>query len=123
VPREGIQASVHHGWITLRGEVEWLYQKSAAERSVRYLPGVRGASDEIVVRPPLDAEDVRSMLADALRRNVPVESNGIRVHARDGTVRLDGRVRFWSEREEAERASWAAPGTVRVENHLKVVYS
>ena len=32
VPEEGIKARVDEGWVWLEGEVEWQYQRSAAER-------------------------------------------------------------------------------------------
>jgi len=36
---------VSDGWITLEGQVEWWYQKDAAENTVRYLLGVKGVSN------------------------------------------------------------------------------
>jgi osmotically-inducible protein OsmY len=39
---DSVKAAVDDGWITLHGEVEWHYQKQAAERAVRDLPGVKG---------------------------------------------------------------------------------
>jgi osmotically-inducible protein OsmY len=123
VPRKAVQVSVHHGWITLRGDVEWNYQRASAERSVRDLRGVRGTINEIAVRPTLAASDVRSKIVAALERSAIVESKGITVATHDRTVTLDGRVRSWTERDEVERAAWAAPGVTKVENHLKVVYA
>ena len=37
VPTENIDVTVSKGWATLKGEVEWHYQKAAAERVVRHL--------------------------------------------------------------------------------------
>ena len=36
------------------------------------------------------------------------------------TVRLDGKVRAWFERDVIERAAWAAPGVAKVDDHIAV---
>jgi osmotically-inducible protein OsmY len=45
VPHDRIQVIIEDGWITLKGEVDWYYQKEAAERTVRNLTGIKGVSD------------------------------------------------------------------------------
>src|SRR6266852_9252674 len=50
VPVDKIQVTVSKGWITLKGEVEWQYQRQDAERVVRRLSGVKGVSNLITVR-------------------------------------------------------------------------
>jgi len=35
-------------------------------------------------------------------------------------VEVNGKVRTWAERNEAERAAWSAPGVWRVDNHLQI---
>ena len=42
VPPDGIKVEVENAWVTLKGTVEWQYQKQAAELAVRRLSGVRG---------------------------------------------------------------------------------
>jgi osmotically-inducible protein OsmY len=37
----GLAVTVRNGFITLTGSAEWMYQKMAAERAVKYLRGVR----------------------------------------------------------------------------------
>lgn len=46
-----VQAVVCDGYITLDGSVTWMHQRAAAEAAVRYLPGVKGVSNAIVLVP------------------------------------------------------------------------
>ncbi len=50
VPEERIQMMVEEGWVTLKGEVEWQDQKSAADAALRDLRGVKGVINEIDVK-------------------------------------------------------------------------
>src|SRR5256712_5927618 len=43
VPIDKIEVTVSKGWVTLKGEVEWQYQKQDAERAVGRLAGVRAS--------------------------------------------------------------------------------
>ena len=43
--------AVSKGWVTLEGQVDWQYQRDAAESAVRYLPGVTGVTNLITVKP------------------------------------------------------------------------
>jgi osmotically-inducible protein OsmY len=49
VPDGSTKVVVNNGWVTLEGGVDFPYQKDAAERAVRYLPGVKGVSNGIVI--------------------------------------------------------------------------
>jgi osmotically-inducible protein OsmY len=42
IPIEKLDVTVSKGWVTLRGEVEWQFQKEDAERVVRRVAGVKG---------------------------------------------------------------------------------
>jgi len=47
-----VQAVVRDGYITLDGTVTWMHQRAAAETAVKYLAGVKGISNDIVLCPP-----------------------------------------------------------------------
>jgi osmotically-inducible protein OsmY len=117
----GIAVTVRAGYITLTGTVGWMYQKTAAERAVKSLRGVRGVYNHIVVKPTVSAGDVRKRILEALHRHADVDARRINIVAEDSTVILSGNVRSCAERQEAEDAAWAAPGVAVVDNRLAVV--
>jgi osmotically-inducible protein OsmY len=120
VPQDKIKVKVSKGWITLEGKVDWQYQKSAAEKAVRKLYGVVGVSNLIEVKPQVSKAEVKSSIEAALKRLAEVDASRIRVETEDGKVVLSGSVRSWFEREEAERAAWAAPGVRAVEDRIAI---
>src|SRR6202171_1214236 len=120
VPADRIKVIVERGWITLEGTVDYYYQKSAAESDVRYLMGVKGVTNALLVTPKVSPTEVRMKIEEALKRSAQLEANRISVEAHGGKVILSGTVRSWAEREEAELAAWAAPGVSQVDNRIKV---
>jgi len=120
VPTNRVQATVENGWVTLEGEVEWQYQKSAAENAIRYLMGVKGVSNSIGIKPRVSAADVKAKIEDAFARRAQLDANEISVESTDSKVILRGSVHSWDEKEEAEQAAWAAPGVTKVENNVTV---
>jgi osmotically-inducible protein OsmY len=120
VPADKITVKVESGWITLKGEVNWNYQRVAAERVVRYLPGVKGLLNLIDVKPSVSPVEVKSKIEAALKRNAELDAKRITVNTADGKVTLKGNVRSWTERVDAENAAWAAPGVKEVDDRLVV---
>ena len=49
VPYDRIKVQVQNGLVTLSGEVDWWYQKNAAEDTVRKVVGVVMVSNQIAV--------------------------------------------------------------------------
>jgi osmotically-inducible protein OsmY len=120
LPKEKIKVWVENGRVTLEGTVHWQYQRIAADHAVRYLSGVRDVNNHIAVRPVADRDTVKSEIDAALRRSAEIDARSILVKARGNKVVLWGSVRTWEEREEAERAAWACPGVVAVDNNITV---
>ena len=121
VPDDRIKILVKDGFVTLEGIVEWDFQRKGAESCARHIDGVRGMANLIKVKPRVSATDISTQIEQALRRNAEVDARRITVSATDSKVHLYGSVRSSFEREEAERAAWAAPGVVEVVDHISIV--
>ena len=50
VPVDKLDVTVSKGWVTLKGEVEWQYQREDADRVVRRLTGVKGVTNLITIK-------------------------------------------------------------------------
>jgi osmotically-inducible protein OsmY len=118
--RTSIKPVVVDGWVTVSGQVQWGFQKTAAENLMRNLIGVKGVIDNIQVVSPLKVADLKRKIEDAFRRHAVLDAKAIEVKIDSATVTLDGYVHTWQEHEDAARAAWAAPGVGNVNNHLQV---
>jgi osmotically-inducible protein OsmY len=121
VPKHSIRSTVSNAWVTLEGEVEWYYQKRAAEEAIRLLNGVRGVTNNVRVTPRhAQVDDVKEKIDAALRRSAELDAKKIVVEASGGNVTLSGTVRSWVEREDAVNAAWSAPGVLNVIDHIRI---
>jgi len=120
VPNERIKVKVEKGWLTLEGDVDWYYQKEAAERAVRYLTGVQGVSNLITVKARPTSADVKVKIKEALQRGAEFDADHITVEIEGSKAILRGTVRAYAEMRDAERAARNAPGITEVDNRLTV---
>ncbi|MBB1602453.1 BON domain-containing protein [Variovorax sp. UMC13] len=120
VPNDKIRPMVEKGWLTLNGEVEWDYQRSAAESAVRDLMGVTGVSNLVKVKPKVSPADVEKKIHEALARQADREANRLAITVDGSQVTLRGTVHSWTERNAVQGAAWATPGVSVVVNDLLV---
>lgn len=131
-----IKVLVEGGWVTLSGHVDWEYQRQAAHGAVRHLMGVKGVSDEIVIKevqvskkaplpndviakaPELRPSAVRADIEAALQRRARNDAKNIAVEVNGGVVTLSGGVHTWSERELARQSAWGTPGVTHVVDNM-----
>lgn len=121
VPHDRIRVKMEKGWLTLEGEVDWHYQKDAAERAVRYLTGVKAVSNLITLHTQSTPRDVKKGIKDALHRGVEFDAERISVEIEGNRAILQGSVRSFAEMKDAERAARNAPGITEVDNRLSIV--
>lgn len=120
VQEDRIKIKVEKGVVTLDGEVEWNYQRTAAADAIRNLNGVKWVNNAVIVKPAVMAGDVKKKIKDAMARNVSLDADKISVDILGNKVVLRGTVRSLAEREDAEYAAWSAPGVTVVDDKLTV---
>jgi len=118
IPKGSARVTVSDGWITILGEVDWQYQKTAAEEVMQHMIGVIGISNDIVIKPQANAVDIQVAITAAFERNAVLDAKRIGVETTGGTVTLNGKLGNNHERDEAERVAWAAPGVSSVVNRI-----
>jgi osmotically-inducible protein OsmY len=121
VPEDQVKASVEDGWVELRGEVEWDFQRTAAENSVRGLSGVKGVTNNISIQEKkVQPEAIKQRIEEALKREAEREAHRIVVEVRGSRVILSGNVHSFREMQDARGAAFSAPGVTSVENNLHI---
>ena len=120
VPDNKIKVKVENAWVTAEGMVEWAYEQKAVRDALSNITGIKGISNLVKVTPKVNPVDVKKKITAAFERSATIDANGIRIENVGNKVVLNGTVRSYAERLQAEQAAWNAPGVSTVENNLEV---
>ena len=87
---------------------------------MRRLFGVTGVSNDVAIKPRVQAEGLSDDIMHALHRSWFFDPKTIDVSVEDGTVRLTGTVPTAHDRQMAAATAWAAPGVTDVVNEITI---
>ncbi len=119
-----VEVRVQDGIVHLAGHVRSLAERTAAERTLHHVAGVRGTEVALEVRRPAahlhsDAELARRA-ADVLDWDARIPGNDIVVRVEHGIVILDGVVDWHWQRADAAAVVHRLAGVVAVDNRIRL---
>jgi osmotically-inducible protein OsmY len=120
IPTGKIEVTVSKGWVTLKGEVEFAFQKRDAERAVHRLTGVKGVTNLITVTSHVSPSELKQQIEKALVRNAQTDASHITVEMQGSKAILRGTVQSYAEKKAAEDTAWSAPGVTDVDNRITI---
>jgi osmotically-inducible protein OsmY len=117
-----IQAIVKDGIVTLTGDVDWYYQKSAAFNAINKLFGIKSIINNIEVKPiiVIDSSKIKSQITKEFERHARIDADKIKVTVEGKKITLTGKVSNYDEIDEAETAAWSIAGVEKVDNKLTI---
>ena len=122
IPTDKLDITVSHGYVTLKGEVEWPFQREAAERAIRRLAGIKGVTNWVTVAVRATPGDIKQKIEKALVLNAETDAHRITVEVHGHVATLKGHVRSFAEKLAAERTALSALGIASVNNEIRIVY-
>jgi osmotically-inducible protein OsmY len=119
---KNIQAIIKNGIVTLTGDVDWYYQKSAAFNAINKLFGIKSIINNIEVKPiiVIDSSKVKSQITKEFERHARIDADKIKVTVEGKKIILTGKVSSYEEIDEAEDAAWSIAGVEKVDNKLTI---
>lgn len=118
VPRN-LEFLVEDSWVTLTGDVGWLFQRKAAFTVISAILGIKGITNSIKITTIARSNEIKNRIEKAIRNSSSNDPKTIQIHVEESLVTMTGYVRTYSDIEKARRAAWSAPGILIVENRLQ----
>jgi len=117
-----VEVSVALGNVTLRGNVDSLEGKTAAERAAHDTLGVNDVNNQLEVVPHSSVADsaLEEHVRNVLRYDPATTAFAVGVASKGGTVSLTGSVKTAFERALATEVASGVLGVKRVDNQLKL---
>jgi len=117
-----IAVSVRDGVVTLAGFVHSYNEKYEAEAAAKRVTGVAGVANDLEVRLPAVDErpdpDIAREAVAAIKAQLPLISDQIKVVVKNGWVTLEGEVEWQFERNMAESAVRRIKGVHGITNSI-----
>jgi osmotically-inducible protein OsmY len=117
-----VTPEVEYGAVTLRGTVDNLKAKRAAELDARNTVGVSTVHNRLKVEPAMKLADaaIKDKVTNALKRDVHVDAYEITTSVSNGVAHLYGTVDTYFDKAQADDAASRVNGVEDVRNHLVV---
>ncbi len=120
INEEKIKVKVENGIVTLDGEVDWDFQRNSVILQIENLIGIKKIVNNITVKSGVVPSELKRKISDAFHRSATVDAENIKVDVSGNTIILEGKVRSWAEKNDAEKAVWSSPGITKVKNKLEI---
>lgn len=113
---------VEDGIVTIEGTTDWDFQRKHVTKVVANIIGVKGIINNIKIANSPVSSDIKNKIQAAFVRNANIDADKIDIKTEGHKVILKGKVKGWSEYEEAERSAWSTPGVDKIENELEIEF-
>jgi osmotically-inducible protein OsmY len=116
--------AVKDGVVTVSGHLDTFYEKSAVERALRRVAGVKAIAIELDVKLAADHKrsdtDIAHAAESALKWHTTVPDDKVRLTVQGGWVRLQGEVDWEVQRNAVEKAIRPLTGVVGLSNEIRI---
>jgi osmotically-inducible protein OsmY len=119
-----IGVAVKNGVVALSGHVGSYAERRAAEEGAQSIAGVTAVANDIIIELGFEAVRTDAEIAEAavvaLKGNISVPANDIKLVVRDGWITLDGQVAMWYQKNAAQNALANLRGVKGIINNITI---